>query len=103
MGLRRSVGEEDRRAVLQLFDDLFFKEARQRASRQDFDQETMECEWEVLERKAMLDLVNKKRAERGKSSLSEDRYKRLETTCSGHSDYAKKLCLGSMELVFDEE
>jgi hypothetical protein len=58
-----------------------------------------ELEWVTYERKTMLDAVNAKRSELGKTAISDDDLRRAENNALGHFDYARKFALYCTFLV----
>jgi len=92
----------ERRRLIDEFNDLFDQEAALRSQRDGYTENTHEPIWVIKEAEAMLKRINEHRLVREKKPLTKERYERMEVTCMGHCDYQQKLALGSMELVLDE-
>lgn len=72
-----------------------------RDQRNHFDTATGELGWVLHERHVMLDTTNRLRASRGLLPVDEDAILRIETSASGHIDYALKFAIGCAELAND--
>lgn len=90
----------DRMRLRDEFHAAFAAESAKRRGRAGFV--AGEPEWVVLEREAMLRLVNLHRARLKKGPVDVAMFTNMEGRCVGHSDYHPKLALGCMELVLDE-
>lgn len=58
-----------------------------------------ELEWVTAERKFMIDLVNRRRVELGKSKLEGNEVETAEHKALGHTDYSLKWSLYCAELI----
>lgn len=90
---------EDFTRTLGKFARTFAGAAAQRNARPDFDPVTQELGWVAFEREQMHQLVNTEREARGLPPVSAADIERVETSASGHIDYAQKFALGCTELA----
>lgn len=67
---------------------------------QESELDDAEIEWAVRERRLMLDMVNRRRAQLGMDGVTEDEVYAIERSAAGHSDYGHKFALRCAKLAY---